>query len=93
MKGNIKISDVLVTGGYNLHYHSKQFFYVFDIVDGVPYMHGISHNNLYNCFYTGWSTSRIADKKELQEFHDLLKERECVVDLNLRTIRKKYKRD
>ena len=93
MKDNIKIGDVLVTGNNYHHYYKKQFFYVFDIIDGIPQRHGISLYSLFNSFYTGWKTDRIAIGKELQEFYDLLKERECVVDLNLKTIRKKYKRD
>ena len=86
---DIRIGDILVTGDYNSP--SKQYFYVFDIIDGNPLMHGISKLYLFNCTYSGWATDRIADKKERQEFYDLLDMKNCVVDVNLKTIREKYK--
>lgn len=85
-----RIGDILVAGDYNSH--NKHYFYVFDIIDGTPLMHGISKFYLFNSTYSGWSTDRIADKKERQEFYDLLDMKNCVVDVNLKTIREKYKR-
>jgi hypothetical protein len=86
----MRIGDILVAGDYNSH--CKQYFYVFDIIDKTPLMHGISKRHLFNATYVGWSTNHIADATERQEFYDLLDMKNCVVDVNLKTIREKYKR-
>lgn len=85
----MRIGDILVAGGYNSHH--KQYFYIFDIIGETPLMHGISKWSLFNNSYVGWKTNHIADAKERQEFYDLLDKKNCVVDVNLKTIREKYK--
>lgn len=85
----MRIGDILVAGDYDAP--NKQYFYVFDIVDGTPFMHGISKFSLFNRTHVGWSTDHVADEKEIQEFYDLLDKKNCVVDVNLKTIREKYR--
>lgn len=84
-----KIGDIMVCG--SKMNPAKQFFYVFDIVNGVDYMNGICCNgSLFNSSYTAWGVDRKADEDEIEEFYELLERFDCVVDENLRTIRKKY---
>lgn len=69
----------------------KQFFYVFDIKNGILYMNGINTRGfLYNANYNCWSVDRKADNDEIKEFYELLERFGCVVYENLKTIRKKY---
>lgn len=68
----------------------KQFFYVFDIKNEILYMNGIgTGGTIFNYNYLGWSVDRKADADEIKEFYELLERFDCVVDENLRTIRKK----
>ena len=51
----------------------KQFFYVFDIKNGILFMNGINLRGiLYNTTYHGWSVERKADDDEIKEFYELL---------------------
>lgn len=86
-----KIGDIMVAGSKRHTY--KQFFYVFDIKNGIRFMHGIgTGGTLFNATYIGWSVDRKANNDEIKEFYELLERFDCVVDENLRTIRKKYTR-
>jgi hypothetical protein len=54
-------------------------------------MHGISTDGMiFNSSYLGWGVDRKADNDEIKEFYELLKRFNCVVDENLKTIRRKY---
>lgn len=69
----------------------KQFFYVFDITNGILYMNGIdTGGNFFKSSYLGWGVDRKADNDEIKEFYELLERLDCVVDVNLKIIRKKY---
>ena len=85
---DVSIGSVMVTGDVCSSY--KQFFYVFDIDEhGVIYSHGISTGGtLYNNTYTRWGFDRKASGKELQEFYSTLRVYDCVIDNELKTIRK-----
>lgn len=86
-----KIGDIMVAGSKRNTY--KQFFYVFDILNEIRFMHGIGTGGaLFNATYIGWSVDRKADDDEIKEFYELLERFNCVVDENLRKIRKKYTR-
>lgn len=54
-------------------------------------MNGIDTRGvLFNATNHGWYVNRKADADEIKEFYELLERFDCVVDENLKTIRKKY---
>ena len=86
---DVSIGSVMVAGDVRSSY--KKFFYVFEIDEyGVIYSHGIhTGGGLYNKTYTRWSFDRKASGKELQEFYSILRVHDCVIDNELKTIRKR----
>ena len=64
---------------------------MFDIKNGILFMNGIDTRGvLFNATNHGWNVNRKADADEIKEFYELLERFDCVVDENLKTIRKKY---
>ena len=85
---NIKVGDILVNTPH------EEYFYVFDIdvSSNEPLMHGVSlpDGNLFNHKYDGWIVKDKASDKQVENFYNFLKDKNIVVDMNLKKIRRGF---